>query len=71
VSIRPYKKSFTHEEAMKIISEGSGIHFDPLVVEAFVEVSDQIHTESKRVSPLKPKRFIGTQGIFIDELAIL
>jgi putative two-component system response regulator len=35
VSERPYKKPFSHEEAVKIINEGSGTHFDPMCVELF------------------------------------
>jgi putative two-component system response regulator len=34
---RPYKKAFTHEEAVKIISEGSGKHFDPLLCDIFMQ----------------------------------
>ena len=41
VSVRPYKKAFTHEEACKIIEEGSGTHFDPAVVGAFSKVKDE------------------------------
>jgi len=41
VSDRPYKKAFTHEQAVKIISDGSGCHFDPVLVEVFLDVSDQ------------------------------
>jgi putative two-component system response regulator len=33
ISKRPYKKAFTHEEAMKIIREDSGTHFDPHLIE--------------------------------------
>jgi len=40
-SERPYKKAFTHEEAVKIIVEQKGTHFDPLLVEAFVRVAEQ------------------------------
>jgi HD-GYP domain-containing protein (c-di-GMP phosphodiesterase class II) len=36
---RPYHRSMTHEEAMAIISEGRGTHFDPEVVDACVKVS--------------------------------
>ncbi|MCL2293345.1 MAG: response regulator [Spirochaetes bacterium] len=32
---RPYKKAFSHEEAVRIILEGSGTHFDPLLCEVF------------------------------------
>jgi putative two-component system response regulator len=38
-SIRPYKKAFTHEEAVQIIIEGSGTQFDPALVELFVRSS--------------------------------
>jgi putative two-component system response regulator len=67
VSIRPYKKSFTHEEAMQIISQEKGLHFDPLVAEAFVNAADQIYEESKRVGPSKPKRHINIHGTNIAE----
>jgi putative two-component system response regulator len=35
VSERPYKKSFSHEQAVQIINESSGSHFDPKCVELF------------------------------------
>ncbi len=41
VSQRSYKKPFTFEEAISIIEEGSGNHFDPRVAEAFLKVKDQ------------------------------
>jgi putative two-component system response regulator len=41
VSDRPYKKAFSHEEAVKIITEGSGTQFDPLLVELFVKTAEQ------------------------------
>jgi len=41
VSDRPYKKAFTHEEAVRIIIEGKGRHFDPVLVDLFAEVSDE------------------------------
>ena len=40
VSIRPYKKAFTHEEAVRIISNGRGKQFDPGLVDLFLGVSD-------------------------------
>ncbi|MCL1939808.1 MAG: HD domain-containing protein [Desulfovibrionaceae bacterium] len=33
---RPYKKAFTHEEAIDIIRNGKGTHFDPLIAEVFL-----------------------------------
>jgi putative two-component system response regulator len=41
VSDRPYKKAFTHEEAVRIILEGKGTHFDPVLVDVFEQVADQ------------------------------
>jgi len=39
-SVRPYKKAFTHEEAVRIITEGSGTQFDPALVEVFINAAD-------------------------------
>jgi len=33
---RPYKNAFSHEEAVKIISESSGTHFDPMIADVFL-----------------------------------
>ncbi|MCX7794565.1 MAG: two-component system response regulator [Thermodesulfovibrionales bacterium] len=38
---RVYKDPLPHEEAVKIIKEGWGIHFDPDVTDAFVENADE------------------------------
>ena len=35
ISVRPYKKAFTHEEACKVIEDGAGTHFDPVLVDVF------------------------------------
>jgi putative two-component system response regulator len=39
-SIRPYKEAFSHEEAVRIITEGSGKQFDPALVEIFIQTAD-------------------------------
>jgi len=44
VSERPYKKAFTHEEALDIIKNGSGSHFDPQVVKVFDDINSLIKT---------------------------
>ncbi|MDR1490063.1 MAG: response regulator [Desulfovibrio sp.] len=41
VSVRPYKAAFTHECAVRIISEEGGRQFDPLLTEVFVAASDR------------------------------
>ncbi|MBF0462378.1 MAG: two-component system response regulator [Magnetococcales bacterium] len=40
ISKRVYKPAFTHEKAVAIIAEGKGNHFDPDMVEAFLEIAD-------------------------------
>jgi putative two-component system response regulator len=35
-SWRPYKEKFTHDKARKIIEENKGTHFDPVLVEVFL-----------------------------------
>jgi putative two-component system response regulator len=42
VSERPYKRAFTHEEAVSIITAESGKHFDPLITRVFDEIKLQI-----------------------------
>jgi putative two-component system response regulator len=42
VSERPYKKAFTHEDAVEIIKKDSGTHFDPTLVELFLGVSHEL-----------------------------
>ena len=39
-SERPYKPAFSHEEAVRIITEGSGTQFDPALVEVFLSTAD-------------------------------
>ncbi|MDR2865484.1 MAG: response regulator [Spirochaetaceae bacterium] len=36
-SERPYKKAFPHEEAVRIITEGRGTQFDPVLTDMFIE----------------------------------
>jgi putative two-component system response regulator len=50
VSERPYKKPFTHEEAVATIKDGSGTHFDPVIVGAFVRVADDFRAEASGVN---------------------
>ena len=42
VSARSYKKPFTFEEAMNIISEGAGKHFDPVIAKVFIDNPDRV-----------------------------
>jgi len=53
ISFRPYKKPFSHQEACKIIIEGSGTHFDPALVEIFRRIEAEFEKavkEAERMS---------------------
>jgi putative two-component system response regulator len=41
ISVRSYKKAMTFEEAVQIIADGKGSHFDPVLVDLFLHVSDK------------------------------
>ncbi len=41
LSDRPYRPALATEEAIKLITEESGTHFDPAVVDAFLENLDE------------------------------
>ena len=42
LSKRSYKEPFTFEKALSIIEEGSGTHFEPKIVKAFVDAQDEV-----------------------------
>lgn len=48
ISRRVYKKPIPHEEAVRIITDEAGKHFDPVVVEAFLVVAEQFHAISQK-----------------------
>ena len=50
VAERIYKKPFTYEKAMSIITEGSGKHFDPMVVDAFCKISEKLYNERTKLN---------------------
>ena len=41
ITKRAYKKTYTPEEAAEIISHGKGTHFDPVLVDVFLSVTDK------------------------------
>ena len=43
---RPYKKAFSHEEAVQIILAGKGSHFDPVLVDVFEHVADRFRDDA-------------------------
>ncbi|MCL2636792.1 MAG: response regulator [Oscillospiraceae bacterium] len=47
VSVRPYKKAFTHEEALDIIKNSKGTHFDPELADLFIEYEKEFERINK------------------------
>lgn len=50
MSKRSYKPPFTYEEALKIITDGAGKHFDPKVVAAFEAAIDEVKEVCEKFS---------------------
>lgn len=48
ISRRVYKPPFPHEKAVAIISEGKGSHFDPDMVDTFLEISEVFYTVAQQ-----------------------
>jgi putative two-component system response regulator len=48
VSRRVYKEGMPHEKAVQIIVEGKGCHFDPDMVDAFVEIHEEFLAIARR-----------------------
>jgi putative two-component system response regulator len=42
VSVRVYKPAYSHAQALQIIAEGRGSHFDPDIVDAFFDIEDKV-----------------------------
>jgi putative two-component system response regulator len=47
---RPYKKALSHDEAVKVIIDGQGTHFDPLLVDVFAQVADEFRWASSSIA---------------------
>jgi len=47
ISRRVYKPPFPHEEAVRIVQQGSGSHFDPDIVAAFVAIHESFQQVAK------------------------
>ena len=48
ISRRVYKNSVPHEQAVAIIQEGRGVHFDPDITDAFVELQESFRAIAAR-----------------------
>ncbi len=48
ISRRVYKEGMPHEKAVEIITQGKGSHFDPDMVDAFVQIEDEFRRIAQR-----------------------
>lgn len=56
---RVYKDAFPHEQAMGMISEQSGRHFDPQVAGAALDLADEFRAISRRFADDEPITLLG------------
>ena len=49
VAVRVYKPAMPVEKAFSIIRESSGEHFDPAIVEAFLNAEDKIRAVTDQI----------------------
>ena len=63
-SKRPYKKAYPHEAAREIILEKRGRHFDPDIVDAFIEADAAFAEISARLAALE------SQGASLPEITV-
>jgi putative two-component system response regulator len=48
ISKRVYKEAFSHHESLSIMRKGRGTHFDPDILDAFMQISDQFQDIASR-----------------------
>jgi putative two-component system response regulator len=53
-SVRPYKKAFSHEEALAMLLEQRGRHFDPAAIDAFVALQTEFATIARQLADNAP-----------------
>jgi putative two-component system response regulator len=64
ISKRVYKPPMPHEEAVRIIEEGKGTHFDPDIVDAFLELENTFRNIALTYADFDEERkmLAGTEG---------
>ncbi len=48
ISRRVYKEGMSHENAVKIMTDGRGIHFDPDMLDAFLDIQEEFRSIAQR-----------------------
>jgi len=57
-SKRPYKEPFSFDKAMGILREGSGKHFDPVLIEAFTGIAGKLYAQVSSASDADMERML-------------
>ena len=56
ISKRVYKPPFPHQRAVDIILQGKGAHFDPDMVEAFLDIQEEFRQIALRFTDFEEER---------------
>ena len=56
ISERVYKPAYSHEQAVEIIRDGRGSHFDPDMVDAFLALSEEFRRIAQQFADAEPPR---------------
>lgn len=70
VSRRVYKGEIPHNQAIDIIIEGRGSHFDPDVVDAFVEIEDEFRHIALRFGDNEKRPYLSTANPTSNETKV-
>ena len=54
ISERVYKPAYSHEQAVEIIRDGRGSHFDPDMVDAFLTLSEEFRRIAQQFADAEP-----------------
>ncbi|PLX66701.1 MAG: hypothetical protein C0602_11595 [Denitrovibrio sp.] len=63
ISKRVYKPPFPHAKALDILQKDSGTHFDPTVVEAFVDINEKLRGIAIKYADHKEEVEVLSQGL--------
>ncbi|PJI97545.1 putative two-component system response regulator [Acidovorax sp. 69] len=66
ISERVYKPSYSHEQAVEIIRDGRGSHFDPDMVDAFLTLSEEFRNIAQRFADAEPARLAQVDRLAAD-----
>ena len=55
ISERVYKPAYSHEQAVEIIRDGRGSHFDPDMVDAFLALSEEFLRIAQQFADAEPR----------------